>query len=167
MARRSRLPRNELIKLGMALAKAKGANIGTPENFTDAGRRKGQKKSREVRRQKANEFVAGIAHEVLAALRKEGTLAAAARHLNDLGLRTSRDATWRADAVLRIVRRIEAMGLVDRIALITFRNLRTQAATVQALNTMRIRPAGGGTWTVEALKASLVRARAEERAGTS
>lgn len=91
-------------RAALAAAKARGVQLGTPDNFTDAGRVKGAQRNVE-QAQKAYGAVAGYA----LSMRREGlTFQAIADRLNAEGLTTRDGAAFRAMTVHRIVARCQA-----------------------------------------------------------
>lgn len=106
-------------KAALAAAKARGVELGNPENFTDAGRRKGARRSAEKRNAQANRWAVDMA-PIVREIRAEGadTLRAIASELEARGVPTSSGrSTWYATTVKNLLERIEDLSEDLRTAL--------------------------------------------------
>lgn len=92
----------------LAAAKARGVDLGTPENLRHADPREGARASAAVRSARADRR-AGDLRDDIEELRAEGadSLRQLARGLDERGIRTSRGSTWTAGAVRRVLARLE------------------------------------------------------------
>lgn len=91
-------------KDALAVRRARGAKLGTPDNFTNEGRHKGG----EIMRQKAlnNPDIQKATAQAFS-FRKEGlTLAEIAEQLNKLQYKTPRGSRWGSGSVHRILNRV-------------------------------------------------------------
>jgi DNA invertase Pin-like site-specific DNA recombinase len=95
----------ERTKEALAMLKAKGVKLGTPENLHQAGRIKGAHKAARNRTAKAIDEMADVA-ETAAKMRAEGlSLNAIARALNADGGVTRKGGSWSATQVKRVLNR--------------------------------------------------------------
>jgi DNA invertase Pin-like site-specific DNA recombinase len=96
---------SERTKAAMAVAKSRGVEFGTPENFTQAGREKGAAKAG-VAHKRAADDAYGDLSPMIQELREQGlTLDAIASRLNDEGHTTRTGAAWGKMQVSRILKR--------------------------------------------------------------
>lgn len=97
-------------KEALAAAKARGVELGNPENLDQEAREKGAKVSAKVRKARADRRALDLA-PVLEEIREDGTtsLRGMARELNDRGIPTARDGTWTATSVKRVLERLEGL----------------------------------------------------------
>lgn len=95
----------------LAAAKRRGVKLGSPQNLTAEGRRKGYEVSAEARGdtadQRAKDLAPIIAEEQRAGVTSLRELAAA---LDRRGIPASRGGPWSAVQVARVLRRIQAAG---------------------------------------------------------
>jgi DNA invertase Pin-like site-specific DNA recombinase len=86
-------------KEAMAVLKAKGVKLGSPENLTDEARRKGREIFQRESRKRNTET-----KFLVESLHKNGmNLSAIAVKLNELGMRTPRGRTYQATTVKRLL----------------------------------------------------------------
>jgi len=95
----------------LAAAKARGVELGTPENLDDEARRKGAQVSAEVRGARADQRAADL-RPILEDLREHGrtSLRALAEGLNERNIPTARGGRWHPNTVRRVLERLEAGG---------------------------------------------------------
>lgn len=92
-------------KEALAAYKARGGQLGKPENLTHAARLKGAKRAGEVSRVRAASAYADLVPEMKAMRANGRTLVEIANALNVRGETTRRGLPWSHTAVLRLLRR--------------------------------------------------------------
>ena len=94
-------------KDALRAAKARGTQLGSPENLTKHAAEKGRVLGREARIAKADEH-ARMVYSAITSYREEGvSLRAIARKLNEDNTLTPRGKTWTPTAVKRVIERVE------------------------------------------------------------
>jgi DNA invertase Pin-like site-specific DNA recombinase len=105
MAEFERRRTGERTKSALAVLKARGVKLGTPENLTQEARIKGAKKAARKRTSQAIEEMADVT-PIAVKMRSEGHgLQSIADHLNDEGYVTRQGGNWSATQVMRILNR--------------------------------------------------------------
>jgi DNA invertase Pin-like site-specific DNA recombinase len=105
MAEFERRRTGERTKAALAVLKARGVKLGTPQNLTQEARIKGARKAAIKRTAKALEEMSDVT-PIVTRMRSEGKgLQDIADHLNDEGYVTRMGSTWSATQVMRILKR--------------------------------------------------------------
>jgi DNA invertase Pin-like site-specific DNA recombinase len=105
MAEFERRRTGERTKAALAVLKARGVKLGTPENLTQETRIRGARKAAIKRTAKALEEMSDVT-PIVTRMRSEGKgLQDIADHLNDEGYVTRMGSTWSATQVMRILNR--------------------------------------------------------------
>lgn len=102
---------SERTKAALAAAKARGVQLGNPENLTDADRVKGSTAGVEARQRKADQRAEDLA-PVVAEVQAEGctSLREIAAGLNARNIPTPRGGEWHPSQVRRLLARINGTG---------------------------------------------------------
>lgn len=100
----------ERTRSALAAAKERGVELGTPENLTDADRKKGATVSAIVRSARADQRALDL-EPLLDELRTDGcrSMRDLASGLKERGLSTARGCEWTAMAVKRVLDRLQAI----------------------------------------------------------
>lgn len=102
---------SERTREALERVKARGVELGNPENLTDEARAKGRHVAAEARRRRAEQRAADL-EPLMRELQTEGatSLRALAAGLNERGVPTARGGGWHAESVRRVLRRLDRMN---------------------------------------------------------
>jgi DNA invertase Pin-like site-specific DNA recombinase len=101
---------SERTRVALKAAQRRGVKLGNPEHLTDAARRKGRKASAKVRTNTANERAKDLATVALPLRDRGASLREIAATLTAEEIPTPRGGAWSADAVRRVLLRLQAVA---------------------------------------------------------
>lgn len=98
---------SERTRVALAAAKRRGVVLGNPEHLTNAARRKGSKVAADARMTEADQRARDVATVALPLREGGASLREIARELEGAEIPTPRGGTWSADAVRRVLLRLD------------------------------------------------------------
>lgn len=98
---------SERTRAALHAARARGTQLGKPENLTASGRANGAKRGHEATRRRADDF-AELVRPTIEEIRRSGTTSynGIARVMNERGVPTARQRRWTATAVRNLLGRL-------------------------------------------------------------